>query len=153
LQNDPTTRWALINDIIGLVDRYSRMETGLLLKLHDADRTMPLFMLSEKSSEEIFSLQDLLEARLPEILDAPGLAWRILEHYVPPVLQKKLGQERIMALLSNESLLPYRDAILTKKMASLAYYRFGECWSEYLRELEQDFIAALEGVFAARAEA
>jgi glutamate dehydrogenase len=153
LQNDPATRWALIRDIIGLVDRYSRMETALLLKLHDAEPTMPLFMLSEKSSEEIFSLQDLLEARLPEMLAVPGLAWRILEHYVPSVLQKKLGQERIMALLNSESLLPYRDAILTKKMASLAYYRFGEHWNEYLRELEQDFIAALEGVFAAKAEA
>ena len=43
----------------------------------------------------------------------------------------------------------FRSAIITKKMASLAYYRFGESWSEYLRQLEADFIPTLEKVFAA----
>lgn len=147
LQNDPATRWALIKDILTLVDRYGRLEAGLLLRLHDADPTLPLFVLSEQSSEAIFALQDLLTERLPEILAAPGLAWRIMEHYVPPILQKKLGEERIIGLLNSPSLLPYRDAILTKKMASLAYYRFGQDWAEYLEELEGSFIPALERVF------
>ena len=149
LENDPATRWALIKDILTLVDRYARMEAGLLLRLHDTDPSVPLFMLTERSSEDIFALQDRLEARLPEIFAAPGLVWRIMEHYVPPVLQHKLGRERIMTLLDGEGLLPYRDAIITKKMASLAYYRFGESWPEYLRQLEADFIPTLEKVFAA----
>ena len=147
LQNDPVTRWALIKDILGLVDRYARLETGLLLRLHDADGKIPLFVLSETSSEKIFALQDYLEGRLTEILTAPGLVWRIMHHYIPSVLQEKLGEGAIMAILNGENLQPYRDAIITKKMASMAFYRFGEGWDAYLQELENDMLPALQKVF------
>ncbi len=128
LLNDPVTRWALIKDILGLVDRYARLETGLLLRLHDAEPTRPLFALSEASSEQIFALQDRLEECLAEILAAPGLVRQIMELYIPAVLLEKLGETSIMALLNEEKLQPYRDAIITKKMASMAFYRFGETW-------------------------
>lgn len=147
LQNDPVTRWALIKNILGLVDRYARLETSLLLRLHDADPTVPLFVLSETSSEQIFALQDRLEERLPEILATPGFVWQIMEHYIPEVLREKLGESSIMALLNAEQLQPYRDAIITKKMASMAFYRFGEQWDAYLRELEKDMVPGLQKVF------
>lgn len=147
LQNDPLTRWALIKDIIGLVDRYSRLETGLLLRLHEADPSQPLFVLSEVTSEQIFALQDLLEERLTEILAAPGLVWKIMEHYIPAVLRQKLGEAAIMAILNAKQLQPYRDAIITKKMASMAFYRFGEGWDAYLLEIEDALLPALQKVF------
>lgn len=147
LLNNPVTRWALIKDILGLVDRYARLETGLLLRLHDAEPTRPLFALSEASSEQIFALQDRLEECLAEILAAPGLVRQIMELYIPAVLLEKLGETSIMALLNEEKLQPYRDAIITKKMASMAFYRFGEVWQAYLQELEEDLIPALQKVF------
>jgi len=147
LQNDPVTRWALIKDILSLVDRYARLETGLLLRLHDAEGKIPLFVLSETSSEKIFALQDYLEGRLAEILAAPGLVWRIMQYYIPSVLQEKLGEGPIMAILDGQNLQPYRDAILTKKMASMAFYRFGEKWDAYLQELENDMLPTLQKVF------
>ncbi|MBU1564969.1 MAG: NAD-glutamate dehydrogenase [Proteobacteria bacterium] len=147
LQNNPVTRWALIKDIIGLVDRYARLETGLLLRLYDADPAQQLFVLSEVTSEQIFALQDLLEGRLAEILAVPGLVWKIMEHYIPAVLREKLGETSIMAILNAEQLQPYRDAIITKKMASMAFYRFGEGWDAYLQEVDDAFIHALEKVF------
>ena len=147
LQNDPLTRWALIKDIIGLVDRYSRLETGLLLRLHEADPTKPLFVLSEVTSEQVFALQDLLEGRLAEILAAPELIWKIMEHYIPAVLRERLGQAAIMTILNAEKLQSYRNAMITKKMASMAFYRFGEGWDAYLLELEEALLPALQKVF------
>ncbi len=146
LQNDPLTRWALIRDILSLVDRYARLETGLLLRLHDADPTVPLFVLSESSSEQIFALQDLLEQRIEEILASPGVVSKILELYVPSVLRQKLGEKAILALLNEKNLQPYRDAIITKKMASMAFYRFGENWDGYLKGLEEELLPSLERV-------
>ena len=148
LQNDPPTRWALIKDIIGLVDRYARLETGLLLRLHEADPQQPLFVLSEVTSEQIFALQDLLEGRLAEILASPELVWNIMEHYVPAVLRENLGKTAILATLNGKQLQPYRDAIITKKMASMAFYRFGEEWAAYLQELDDALLPALEKVFS-----
>ncbi len=148
LQNDPLTRWALVKDIIGLVDRYSRLETELLLRLHETDPTQPLFVLSEVTSEQIFALQDQLEGRLAEILAAPGLVWKIMEHYIPAVLREKLGEATIMAILNAKQLQSYRDAIITKKMASMAFYRFGEEWDAYLLEIDEALVPALQKVFA-----
>ncbi|MGA7277075.1 MAG: NAD-glutamate dehydrogenase domain-containing protein [Desulfocapsaceae bacterium] len=148
LQNDPATRWALIKDIIKLVERYSCLETGLLLRLHEADSEMPLFVLSETTSEQIFALQDRLETILGDILDAPELVWRVMKHYIPQVLQEKLGEKSIMAILDARQLQPYRNAIITKKLASMALYRFGERWDDYLEEFESDPASALEKIFS-----
>ncbi len=151
LQNDPATRWALIRDILSLVDRYARLETGLLLRLHEADPAVPLFVLSEQTSEQIFALQDRLETILPEILGAPGLVWQVMEHSIPEVLREKLGEGPIMALLNAKQLQPYRDALVTKKLASLAFYSFGEGWDAYLREIEADPLPALAKIFTRQA--
>jgi glutamate dehydrogenase len=148
LQNDPATRWALIKDIISLVDRYARLETSLLLRLHEADPAAPLFVLSERTSEQIFALQDRLETILAEILAAPGLVWKAMEHSIPAILREKLGERKIMALLDAKQLQPYRDALITKKLASLAFYSFGEGWDGYLKEIKAAPIPALEKIFS-----
>ena len=147
LLNDRATRWALIKDILQLVDRYARLETGLLLRLYDADPSVPLFELSETTSEEIFSLQDRLETDLEKILADSELVWQVMTHYIPPELRGKLGEEAIMAILNGEQLQPYRNAIITKKLASMAFYRFGEHWAEYLQEIETEMLPALHKIF------
>jgi len=147
LLNDSATRWALIKDILHLVDRYSRMETGLLLRLYDADPAVPLFELSEKTSEQIYALQDQLELNLEDILADGELVRKVMGRYTPSVLLEKLGEESIMAILNTEQLQPYRNAIVTKKLASMAFYRFGERWEEYLEELETELLPTLHKIF------
>lgn len=147
LLNDSATRWALTKDILQLVDRYSRLETGLLLRLHDADPSVPLFELSERTSEQIFALQDLLEARLDEILGDSELVWKVMEHYIPAILREKLGEPAIMAILNGEQLQPYRNAIITKKLASMAFYSFGERWEKYLKEVDTKMLPSLHKIF------
>lgn len=148
LLNDSATRWALTKDVLHMVDRYSRMETGLLLRLYDADPSVPLFELSESTSEQIFALQDELELRLAEILADSKLVWQVMVHYIPSVLREKLGAPHIMDILNAEQLQSYRDAIITKKLASMAFYRFGEHWEEYLGEVEAELLPSLHKIFA-----
>ncbi len=148
LLNDSATRWALTKNILQLVDRYACMETGLLLRLYDADPSVPLFELSEITSEQIFSLQDQLELGLEEILADDELVWKVMVHYIPSVLREKLGQTSIMEILNAKQLQPYRNAIITKKLASMAFYRFGQRWDEYLGEIKTTMLPALHNIFA-----
>ena len=99
-------------------------------------------------SERIFAFQDDLTAQLPAIVADGDLVWQVMEHYVPEVLRQKLGRERIFALLAAGELQPYRDAILTKKLASTAFYRFGHDWETFLAKAKADLISALRAVFA-----
>ncbi|WP_136808483.1 NAD-glutamate dehydrogenase domain-containing protein [Desulfosediminicola flagellatus] len=143
LLNDVQVRWALIRDIIQLVERYTSIEVAMLLKIYDADPMVPLFDLSEKTSEEIFAFQDVLIERIDEILAEESLVWAILEKYIPQILIEKLGRESILGILNTDELRPYRDAILTKKLASIAYYSFGTEWSVFLKDFEDSFSKSL----------
>ena len=148
LLDDVPTRCALVRDIMGLVGRYAALETRLLLKLHQGPGQPHLFDLSEQSSERIFAFQDDLTTQLPVILADGDLVWQVLEHYVPEVLRQKLGRERILTLLAAAELQPYRDAILTKKLASMAFYRFGHDWEAFLVKAKANLIPVLRAVFA-----
>ncbi|MFH1153785.1 MAG: NAD-glutamate dehydrogenase domain-containing protein [Pseudomonadota bacterium] len=146
LLNDTATRWALIRDIMLLVDRYSRAETDMLIRIHEAEPTVPLFVLSETTSEQIFAFQAQLLDRISELLANPDLVWKILEHYIPGILIKRLGREAILGILNSQELMAYRNAILTKKLASLAFYRFGTQWQAFLTDVDSRFEKALARV-------
>lgn len=137
----------MIRDIIVLVEKYSCLETDILLHLHDSNPEIPLFDLSERTSEQIFTLQDTLNKRLNEILADDALVWAVLESYIPPTLIHKLGKDTIVAILNSTELQTYRDAIVSKKIASMAFYRFGQEWENYLSRVEQDFIPSLGAAF------
>ncbi len=139
LLNDTKTRCELIKDIIHLVTSYASMETDLLMKIYDADSAIPLFDLSEKTSEQIFSLQDSLVEQLDEIIADEDLVWLVMEHYIPSVLISKLGRDAIMSIFNSEELQAYRNAIVTKKLASMAFYKFGQKWENFLKKLKKDF--------------
>jgi len=133
------TRWALIKDIIMLVEKYSADETGMLIKIHDSDTTVPLFELSETTSEYIYSLQAFFEKKLKEILTEEKLVWKILKHYIPGILIKKIGKKEIMDKLNSIDLTAYRNAIITKKLSSMAFYKFGLNWDKFLKDLDTNF--------------
>jgi len=146
LLNETTTRWSLINDVMKRVSLYARLETTIILKLHDRDG-IPLFDLSEKSSEQIFSLQAQLEENLATLIENENLVWIILENYIPQVLVKRLGKERILEILKSAELQSYRNAIICKKISSTAYYRFGLEWESYRERIISDFHSALNEPF------
>ncbi len=148
---DAETRWALIRDIMGLVDTYARAETNILIHIHDADPSVPLFDLSERTSEQIFALQAVIEERIADILADDALVWQIMEHYIPSILIQRLGKERIMDTLNTPELQTYRNAIITKKLSSMAFYRYGLDWQTFLQRIDADFMAGVKAVFV-RAE-
>ncbi len=146
LLEDATTRWALIRDVMNLVDKYAGIETEMLLRIHEREPDVPLFALSETTSEQIFSLQALLENELERILLDEALVWKVMEAYIPQILLEKLGRERIMATLNDPDLQPYRDAMLTKKISSLAFYLSGLEWQDVMQDMQEDALATVRNV-------
>ncbi|MFV0439337.1 MAG: NAD-glutamate dehydrogenase domain-containing protein [Desulfopila sp.] len=142
-------RWSLIHNIMTMVARYAELETTMLLKVHAAEPTVPLFALSEQTSEKIFSFQDLLLGRQQEIMADRDLVWKTLEHYIPPLLVGILGRDAICQTLYSQELKGYLEAILSKKLASMAYYRFCLDWQNYLQRVETSLLASLNEIFAA----
>ena len=140
------TRWALIKDIIMLVEKYSADETGMLIKIHESDTSVPLFELSETTSEYIYSLQAVFEEKLDEILNDKKLVWKILEHYIPKTIVKKLGKKSIIDTLNSKELNAYRNAIITKKLSSMAFYKFGLHWNKFIKELDKDFTGTINKI-------
>ena len=148
LLNDAETRWALIRDIMGLVDTYARAETDMLIRIHDADPSVPLFDLSERTSEQIFALQAVFEERIADILADDLLVWQIMEHYIPAILIQRLGKEKIMNILNTAELQTYRDAIITKKLSSMAFYRYGLDWQAFLQRIDAGFAEGVKAIFS-----
>lgn len=143
LLEDVQNRWTLIRDMIEMVERYASIEARMLLDHYEKDPMIPLFDLSEKTSERIFAFQEYLFERIDEILTDEELIWRVLNQYIPKGLVEILGRDTILRVFSSEELQTYRNTILTKKIASMAYYRFGSQWQEYLEEVNGSFPAAL----------
>ncbi len=148
LLNDAETRWALIRDIMLLVDKYARAETQMLIHMHEADPSVPLFDLSEKTSEQIFALQRICEENISAILKDEPLVWKVLENYIPSILVKRLGKESILNTLNSKELEPYRDAIITKKLSSLAFYNFGTDWDAFIEKVAADFAGGIKTIAA-----
>ncbi len=143
LLKDVATKWALTKDIMSLIHKYSSAETGMLIKIHDAT-AIPLFELSEKTSEQIFALQDICEANLSKIVADEHIVWKIMENYIPQILITKLGKEAILRTFNSGELLSYRDAIITKKLSSMAFYKYGLEWEKFMGKVDKDFTKAIE---------
>ncbi|RJQ85930.1 MAG: NADP-specific glutamate dehydrogenase GdhA [Desulfobacteraceae bacterium] len=146
LMDDMQTRWRLIREVMERIDRNARLETGMLIRIHEADPAVPLFALSEKTSEQIFELQAVCENNLPAILRDRQLVWSVLEQYIPAVLIEIAGQDTILHKLNTDPLQPYRDAILTKKLSSMAFYKFGAEWRGFKEKLKAGFTGCIKSI-------
>jgi len=147
LVEDAERRWTLISEVLRLVERYARLETKLLLELHEKAPATPLFELSEKTSELIFALEEELQLHLESILADEELTWKVLESYIPAILVTTLGRDKIRKILDELEMIPYRNAIVTKKLASMAFYRYGADWENYLAKLGREPVPALRSIF------
>ncbi len=148
LLEDKVTRWALIRDIMMQVSHYAGAETDMLIKIHEQDPDIPLFVLSEKTSEQIFTFQTVVGENLESLLADEDLLWQVLETYIPGVLVKTLGREAILKILNSEQLTAYRNAIITKKLSSIAFYQHGLDWDAYMDGAQSDFIGTAAALFA-----
>ncbi len=147
LLEDKATRWALIRDILTLVRTYASAETDMLIRIHEKDPKVPLFVLSERTSEQIFSFQAVVADHIDMITDDEDLLWAVLEAYIPGILVKNLGREAILKIMNSEKLRAYRNAIVTKKTAAIAFYRNGLEWDQYVEAASSDFKAAVRTLF------
>lgn len=147
LVNDPNTRWGLVGNILELVQQYGQQEIKMLLKLYAAQENTALFDLTEKSSEQIFALQDVFYENIDLIIDNKELLSQTLLNYIPPVLVEKLGMDAIIKVLQTEDLHTYRDTIVSKKLASMAFYKFGHNWDAFLANVEKDLTSSLTSIF------
>lgn len=150
LIEDIPTRWALIRDIMTRVAHNARLETEMLLRIHAADPTVPLFALSGTTSEQIFHLQNLCEQHLTDLVQDTDLVRQVLEQYIPTALIARLGQKAIQEKLNTPALQPYRNAIITKKLAAMAFYRFGAQWPAFLAQLVSDFHEGMRSIMEGR---
>ncbi len=139
LMNEVKTRCALIRDILDRVETCTREETALLLGQHRQNPGLSLSALSDRAGEEILSLQDRAREKLNALLRQKTLVWKVMEAYIPKVLIKTLGKKQIMAILNADHMQEYRDAVITKKLASMAFYKFGMEWETFQEKLDQDF--------------
>lgn len=136
-------RACLIREVFDLVAENAAAETEMLLALHQKHGT-PLYRLSVQTSEQLFALQDRLYKKLDQILENRPLAAAVLKAYIPPSLVKHLGIKKIMRVLRAQELIPYRNAILTKKLAAMALYRHAADWQNFLNALDNNFDDTLE---------
>jgi len=142
LVRDAAARCELVRATMGLIARNADAETRMLLTLHESTGT-PLYTLSVETSEELFSLQETLYGHLPAILERRDLVVAALQTYIPAILLERVGIDRVLHLLDRRDLRPYRDAILTKKLAAMALYQHAANWNEFLQRLEADVLGTL----------
>jgi len=141
------TRWALIRDIMDLVATYAAAETSMLIRIHESDPGVPLFVLSEKTSEQIFAFQSVVAGHIDTVTADGDLLWAVLKTYIPRVLWESMGKEAILRIMNAEKLRSYRDAIITKKIASMAFYSHGTNWEAYVQRATGDFAGAMAALF------
>lgn len=141
------TRWALIRDIMDLVATYAKAETAMLIRIHESDPSVPLFVLSEKTSEQIFTFQAVVADHIDEITTNENFLWEVLKSYIPKVMWKSMGKNSILQVLNAEKLKSYRNAIIAKKIASMAFYRHGTNWDAYIQKATDNFTGAMADLF------
>lgn len=133
----------LIREVLERVEIHAAAETRILIARCKAESDVPLFVQSERAGEEIQALQEILRARLNTILKHKTLVWKIVSAYIPKTLVKLLGKKRITDTLNTDAMQEYRDAVITKKLASTAFYRFGLEWEKFRAALKKDFAGTL----------
>ena len=143
LVEDAKTRCALTREILDLVTHFTARETEILLELYRRTPGLSLPALSDKTGEDILALQARILEELNLVLKQKTLVWKTMEAYIPKILIKTLGKKQITAILNEDAMQEYRDALVSKKLASLAFYKHGLEWDDFLTRLDQDFTKTL----------
>lgn len=150
LVQNAAARAKLVREVFDLIRGAAAAETRMLMALR-ANYGTPLFRLSVETSEQLFAVQDVLALRMNDILARPKAVEAALRAYVPPSLVKRLGVQKILDIFSDPELASYRNAMITKKLASMALYRYAEEWDKFTDALEGDLDKALDMIVSGTA--
>ncbi|MDH7568653.1 MAG: NADP-specific glutamate dehydrogenase GdhA, partial [Armatimonadota bacterium] len=150
LVHDARLRSRFIGSIFQLIAHNAVAETRVLLNLR-RKTGVPLHTLSVTTSEALLSLQDRLYRHLEAIAADKEVVDAVIRAYVPAVLLEHLGLKRVLSLLNRPELRAYRDAILTKKIAAMALYRYAEEWEALTRRVEEDCLGTVREIVAGQA--
>jgi len=142
---DKTIRCSFIKEILRIIQQNCRTETEVLLSLHQKTG-LPLPYLSCQTSRWLLALQDHLYRNMEILLSDEELVDRILLAYIPRVLVQIVSLERIKKIFSSPDLVTYRNALITKKLASLSLYSQATRWEEFLQQLKTDFLGTLKAL-------
>ena len=141
-------RISLVKSVFGIIETNAIRETEMLLSLNKKTEKH-LHNLSMETSEMLFSLQEQLYGILGLLKKRKNIILRILYSYVPDVLIKIIGIEKIFKILNNPDLKSYLDAIITKKIAQTALYRHADDWENFNTKIKQKPIEMIESLFIA----
>ncbi|MFA5645279.1 MAG: NADP-specific glutamate dehydrogenase GdhA [Candidatus Ratteibacteria bacterium] len=147
LVDNPKTRTSFIRAVFDLIRNNGISETEMLLALH-TKTGIPLHTLSSATSEQLFSLQDMLNERIDQILQDKDLVEATVAAYVPDALTELLGIKKILASFNAKDLRAYRNALITKKLASMTLYQHAADWDSLLESLKKDFSGTLRTLFS-----
>ena len=142
LVNDASFRSAMIRAVFDLIAGNAAAETKMLLALHRREGT-PLHLLSTRTSEELFALQRELLGRIDLLSADRELVDRVLAAYIPAPLFERVGANAVRRIFDDPRLVPYRDAVITKKLAAMALYRHAAAWNDFLARLRAGFSPVL----------
>ncbi len=137
------TRFALAAEMLDIIARNARMETEMLLALHEAAPETPLYRLSVQTSEQLLAFQAELRQHLTEILDDAALVDRVYQAYIPATLLEATGIETVRSVFARPEMSAYRAALVTKKLAAAATYRYAPDWESFLERFQREPMAAL----------
>ncbi|MCM8756970.1 MAG: NAD-glutamate dehydrogenase, partial [Candidatus Omnitrophica bacterium] len=142
LLKDSFTRAAFVREILEIIRKNCEAETRVLLGLHEkTGQSLP--SLSLQTSQWLLTLQDHLYSKMEILLSERGLVEKVVGTYVPQVLLQMVGISRAVKTLSCPDLVAYRNALITKKLASLALYRYAQHWQDFLKQVESDCLKVI----------
>jgi len=149
LVDDLKTKARLVREVFEMIAANATAEARMLLALRRKTGA-PLYKLSVQTSEWLLALQAKLYEHIDKLLARPGLVEAVFGAYVPPMLIERLGMKKALGIFSEPGLAAYRDAILTKKLASMALYRHAADWPQFLKRLEGGLLDVMAEVAAGR---
>ncbi len=140
------TRTALVKSVFSIIERNAVDETEILIALREKTGKK-LHQLSIATSEMLLDLQEFLYTKLNIIERKRPLVERIISSYVSENLVKCLGIKNITGILNTGRLRSYRNAIITKKIAQVALYRYAHNWDFFVKRIQQDTLKVVEELF------
>ncbi|MCM8814700.1 MAG: NAD-glutamate dehydrogenase [Candidatus Omnitrophica bacterium] len=146
LVRDQKAKVALVKSVFSIIEKNAVDEIEMLIALRERTKK-PLHQLSIETSEMLIELQQFLYEKLDVLLNNRVLIRKIIASYVPENLVENLGINKILRILDADELKPYRDAIITKKIAQMALYKHAMNWDVLKARIEKNTRVVVEELF------
>jgi len=133
----------LIRAVFAIIEKNAVDETETLIALHRISGK-PMHQLSVETSEMLLELQEYFYKKIILLMKNKRLIEKIITVYVPDALIEIVGIRKIIQILNEKELQPYRNAIITKKLAQISLYKYATDWKRFREKLEKDLTGTIE---------